>query len=236
MPNVTPAIAALAAVLDEYWDWLHTQPEWAGYSRVELPRRYCGSAQYDGPDYEQLVERLTRAVTIVAEQARYTGCLAPATAALLEAILVDELWEDLLDRCTSTLPPPLRADLLRAGLAHWATPVRLLCAERIGEFPFAGAEDLLDNAVAHAAPVDVQRFALLALAKLAPARAVTWAQGFLSPLHPDEYLVLVSIDLLAAHAPSRLSPLVLALRQHPSKYVQLRVSPSGFPAGPHPLP
>jgi hypothetical protein len=130
MPNVTPAIAALSAVLDEYWDWLHTQPQWAGYSCVELQRRYRGSAQYDGPDYEQLVERLNQAVALVAEQARDTGCLAPATAALLEAVLVDELWEDLLDLCTSTLPPPLRADLLRAGLPI-GPPLCVCCARSV---------------------------------------------------------------------------------------------------------
>lgn len=236
MPNVTPAIAALSAVLKEYWDWLHTQPQWAGFTRVEMQRRYQGSAQYDGPDYEQLVERLTQAVVVVAEQVRDTGYLAPATAALLEAVLVDELWEDLLDLCTSTLPPPLRADLLRAGLAHWATPVRLLCAERIGEFPFAGAEGLLDDAVAHANPLIVRRFALLALAQLASARAVAWAESFLSPLYPDEYLVIASMDILAEHAPSRLSPLMPALSKHPSKYVRLRTSPSGSPAGSQPLP
>jgi hypothetical protein len=236
MPDITPAIADLSAVLDEYWDWLHSQPQWAGFTRVELQRRYRGSAQHDGPDYEQLVERLNQAVVVVVEQARDTGCLAPAKAALLEAVLLDELWEGLLDLCTSTLPPPLRADLLRAGLAHWAIPVRLLCAERTGDFPFAGAEDLLDNAVAHADPIDVRRYALLALAKLAPARAVAWAESFLSPLHPDEYLVIASMDILAEHAPSRLSPWIPALSKHPSKYVRLRTSPGGFPAGPHLLP
>ena len=176
-------------------------------------------------------------MTAVVEQARDTGRLAPATTArLLEAVLLDELWEDVLERCTSTLLPPLRADLLRAGLAHGATSVRLLCAEYIGKFPFVGADDVLADAVSHSDPVIVRRFALLALATLALARAVAWAEGFLSPLHPDEYLVLAAIDILAAHAPARLSPLEPALRQHPSEHVRGRVRPSSFPAGPHPLP
>ncbi|MEJ7663291.1 MAG: hypothetical protein WKG07_29005 [Hymenobacter sp.] len=48
---------------------------------------------------------MDRAVAVVAEQARDTGCLAPATAALLEAVLVDELWEDVLDRCATPCRP-----------------------------------------------------------------------------------------------------------------------------------
>ena len=233
MPDLTPAEAALSAVLDQYWDWLLTLPAWAGCSRAEMQQRYRGDVQYDG---DELVGLLDRAVAAVVEQARATGRLAPATTALLlDAVLVDELWEDVLDHCTSALPPPLRADLLRAGFTHWAEPVRRLCAEYTGRFPFPGAAELLDDAVAHAVPLVVRRFALLALTKLAPARAVAWAAGFLSPLHPDEYLVLAAVDILAAHAPAALSPLVPALRHHPSEYVRLRVSPGGFPAGPHPL-
>ena len=236
MPDIPPALAALSTVLDEYWDWLLSMPEWAGVTREELRHRYRGSAQYDGPDYERLMQRLDHAVTVVVEEARDTGLLTPtATALLLEAVLVDELWQDVLDQCTSTLRAPLRADLLRAGFTHWAEPVRLLCAEYTGKFPYSGAEELLDAAVAHADPIIVRRYALLALTKLAPARAVVWAAGFLSPLHPDEYLVLASIDILAAHAPAELSPLAPALRQHPSEYVRLRVSTGGFPAGPYPL-
>lgn len=156
----------------------------------------------------------------------------PPAIAALSAVL-NECWDWLL-----SLPEwagVARAGLLRAGFAHWAMPVRRLCAEYAGKFPFAGAEDVLADAVAHADPVIVRRFALLALATLAPARAVAWAAGLLSPLHPDEYPVLASVDILAAHAPAALSPLAPALRQHPSAYVQLRVSPGGLPAGPHPL-
>ncbi|MDB5268210.1 MAG: hypothetical protein JWP58_1250 [Hymenobacter sp.] len=80
-------------------------------------------------------------------------------------MLVDALWQEVLDHCISTLPAPLRADLLRAGFTHWAEPVRRLCAEYTGRFPYAGAEELLDAAVAHADPITVRRYALLAFSR-----------------------------------------------------------------------
>ncbi|OUJ66323.1 hypothetical protein, partial [Hymenobacter crusticola] len=92
--------------------------------------------------------------------------------------------------------------------------------------PFAGAEEWLVDLIHSDHNVHVQRYALLSLAHIRVERAVALAQGFLQAHHADEYMIIASMDIVAAYNQALLRPYYATLRQHSSDYVRQRVPES----------
>lgn len=214
----------LQVSLSAYWQWLATQPQWQGCSPAEIKAQYV-DLYHDDPEYEELTSIVQHGVAQTIAQANRLGYLPSLLREqLLEAVLIDYLWEDVLSNCTQELQPLPREQFLRGGSAHWSYHVRYLCLEKIGTYPFVGAAALLAQTIENDPTEVVRRYALLSLALLDKAQAIHFALINLQNDQAEEYTLLASAEIVADYDKQLLAPYCASLKAKSGVHLQQKLA------------